>query len=80
MIDTKKREMFGDLYRLAEHYENPPFKPGDIDGNADFFDRATQEVLIPFLKKYEDMPLASTLAMAIMDECSQRAAELNKMT
>lgn len=79
MIDPKRREMFVDLYRIAEYCEKPPFKPGDIEGNALFFERAIREQLQPFLKKYDGMPLASTLAVAIMDDCSHRAAEFNKM-
>ena len=71
--------MFGDLYRLAEHYEDPPFKPGDVDGNGDFFIRAMHEVFLPFTQKYKDMRLATALAMDIVDECSARAAEFNKM-
>lgn len=79
MKDPKKREMFSDLYRLAEYYEAPQFKPGDVEGNSQFFVTAINEQLGPFLKKYQDMPLASKLALAIMDECNDRAVALNKM-
>ena len=34
VIDPKRREMFVDLYRLAEYYERPPFVSGDIAGKC----------------------------------------------
>ena len=78
MIDPKRREMFADLYRLAEYYENPPFIPGRIDHNAEWFVSAMNEALYPFLGKHTDQ-MAMDLAIAIVDEASRRAAELNKM-
>ncbi|MBO7711188.1 MAG: hypothetical protein J6S83_12010 [Lachnospiraceae bacterium] len=78
MIDPKRREMFFDLYRMAEYYEQPPFRAGDIDGNADWFMTSNEEQLRPFLTKYADQ-LAMDLAMAVVDEASRKAAELNKM-
>ena len=78
MIDPKRREMFVELYRMAEYYEQPPFRAGDIDGNADWFGIANEEQLRPFLTKYTDQ-LAMDLAMAVVDEASRKAAELNKM-
>lgn len=78
MIDPKRREMFVDLYRMAEYYEHPPFRPGDIEWNANWFVIANEEQLRPFLTKYTDQ-LALDLAMAIVDEASRKTAELNKM-
>lgn len=78
VIDPKRREMFTDLYRMAEYYEQPPFRAGDIDGNANWFVIANEEQLRPFLTKYTDQ-LAMDLALAIVDEASRKAAELNKM-
>ena len=78
VIDPKRREMFTDLYRMAEYYEQPPFRAGDIDGNADWFITANREQLQPFMAKYPDQ-IALDLAMAIVDEASRKAAELNKM-
>ena len=78
VIDPKRREMFVDLYRMAEYYEQPPFRPGDIEWNANWFVTANEEQLRPFLTKYTDQ-LALDLAMAIVDEASRKAAELNKM-
>lgn len=80
MISNKRREIFVDLYRLAEFYENPPFKPGDIEGNAKWFEDATVAILTPFLKKHEADPLALDLALAVVDDASQRAAALNQET
>lgn len=79
MIDPKRREIFVDLYRLAEYYERPPFKPGDIDGNADWFIAATSEQLMPFLTKYQGSQLASDLAMAILDDANRQAVEMNRL-
>lgn len=74
-----RREMFADLYRFAEYCESPPFKPGDIEGNGAWFDKATKEQLIPFFQKYKVIPLAAELAMAIFSEADRKAAEMNKM-
>lgn len=78
MIDPRRREMFTDLYRMAEYYEQPPFRPGDIEGNANWFVAANEKQLRPFLTKYPDR-MALDLAMAVVDEASRKAAELNKM-
>ena len=78
MKSDKRREMFGDLYRLAEYYESPPFRAGDIDGNAAWFIKAHHEQLMPFLRKYEDDPLAADLAEDVVNDASRRAAEMNK--
>lgn len=79
MIDQKRREMFVDLYRMAEYYERPPFRPGDIDGNAEWFVTAENAQLRPFLMKYPDNQMALDLAMAIIDEASRQAREMNYM-
>ena len=79
MKDPKRREMLRDLYRLAENYEDPPFQPGDIDGNADWFVSAQEYQLMPFLKKYQGDKLAADLAFAVVDAASRQAAEMNKM-
>lgn len=78
MKSQLRREMFADLYRLAEYCEDPPFQPGDICGNCAWFDKTTKEQLMPFLDKYKDMPLASELAMAIYGEADRKAADINK--
>jgi len=78
MISTERREMFGDLYRLAEFYEDPPFKPGDIDGNAAWFVSAQEKQLMPFLTKYQADQMAAELAMDILDDANRRAAEMNR--
>lgn len=78
MISEKRRELFGDLYRLAEHYEKPPFLPGDIEWNAAWFADATKDVLVPFLSKYEDDQLAMELADAILNDANRQAVEANK--
>lgn len=78
MIDPKRREMFVDLYRMAEYYERPPFVPGDIEGNAGWFVKAQEEVLLPFLAKYPDQ-YASDLAVAILDEANRLAVRMNNM-
>lgn len=78
MKNQMRRDMFADLYRLAEHYEDPPFKPGDIDGNADWFVKAQEEMLKPFILKYQNSLLAAELAMAVVDDASRKAAEMNK--
>ena len=78
MKSKSRRDMFTDLYRIAEYYEDPPFQPGDIDGNADWFVKAQDEMLKPFLLKYQDSFLATELVMAVVDEASRKAAEMNK--
>lgn len=78
MVSAERRDMFGDLYRLAEYYEAPPFQPGDIDGNAAWFIKAHHEQLMPFLRKYEADPLAADLAEDVVNDASRRAAEMNK--
>lgn len=77
MIDPKRREMFADLYRLAEYYENPPFAPGAIHENSMWFITAATEALNPFLIKYQNR-LATDLAFAIVEEANQKAVEANK--
>lgn len=78
MKSDKRREMFGDLYRLAEYYEAPPFRAGDIDGNAAWFIKAHHEQLMPFLQKYEADSLAADLAEDVVNDASRMAAEMNK--
>lgn len=78
MIDPNRREMFSDLYRLAECYENPQLKPGDIDGNAEWFVLAQEKWLKPFLTKYQENNLAINLALAVLDDASEKAAAANK--
>jgi hypothetical protein len=70
--------MFTELYRMAEYYESPPFRPGDIEGNSQWFIEAQEKSLKPFILKYGSQ-LATDLAIAVVDEASRRAAELNKM-
>lgn len=79
MLSDQRREMFKDLYRMAEYYEKPPFQPGDFNGNADWFIRANEEQLRPFIRKYSGDHLAADLAMAIIDEAGRKAVEYNKM-
>lgn len=76
MIDPKRREMFTELYRMAEHYEQPPFLPGDIEGNANWFASANAEWFVPFVKKYQST-LAFDLASSIVDEAGRLAKEAN---
>ena len=76
MIDQKRREMFTDLYRLAEYYENPPFILGEPQKNADWFVVAMNEALYPFLNKHKDQ-LASDLAWGIVEEASRQAVKAN---
>lgn len=78
MTDPKVREMFADLYRLAEYYENPPFRHGDIEGNANWFLRANDEALYPFFKKYPDDLFAGDLACAVVENANRKAIEMNK--
>ena len=78
MISEKRRELFRDVYRLAEYYEAPPFKPGDIDGNAAWFAEATKSELVPFLSKYDGDQLAIDLADAILNDANRQAVEANK--
>lgn len=79
VISQLRREMFADLYRLAEYCENPPFKPGAIEENGAWFDTANREQVLPFLNKYKDMPLAADLAMAVYTEADLKAAAMNQM-
>lgn len=79
MISAARRDMFGELYRLAEFYEKPPFRPGDVEGNAEWFVRAQEAQLFPFMLKYQSDSLAVALASAVLDEASRLAAEMNKM-
>ena len=76
MIDPKRREMFTDLYRLAEFYEKPPFQPGDIEQNANWFVKAQEEQLDPFLMKHHDQ-MAVDLALAIVEDANRQAKEAN---
>ena len=78
VIDQKRRDMFVDLYRVAEYYEKPPFKPGDVDGNAKWFEEATEKVLAPFLKKHVFDDLALELVSAILNDANRQAVEANK--
>jgi len=78
VINPKRREMFKDLYRLAEYYEAPQFAPGDIDGNADWFAIAQEAVLMPFLNKWADDDLAGALAFDVVEATSKLAAEANR--
>lgn len=78
VIDPKRREMFADLYRLAEYYECPPFRPGDIEGNANWFLKANDEALFPFVKKYPEDQLAYDLVLAIVENANRKALEANK--
>ena len=78
VIDPKRREMFADLYRLAEYYENPPFIPGDIEGNAKWFIDAMSEVLNPFLAKYDGSQMAMELAFDVVEDANRKAVAANK--
>jgi hypothetical protein len=69
--------MFADLYRLAEYYEQPPFHPGDIEGNANWFLKANDEALYPFFKKYPDDRFAGDLAFAVLEEANRKAVKAN---
>jgi hypothetical protein len=77
VIDPKRREMFADLYRVAEYYENPPFIPGNPEWNAHWFNTAMSESLTPFLEKHQGQ-LAADLAWAIVEEADRKAVEMNK--
>lgn len=79
MIDPKRRELFADLYRLAEYFEAAPFQPGDIDGNANWFIEAVRDHFGPFINKYDCDQYAIDLAMAVLDEANRRAVIANKM-
>lgn len=79
MKDPKRREMLRDLYRLAESYEDPLFRPGDIDGNADWFVSAQENYLVPFLRKWQGSTLALELSEAILTDASRKAREMNYM-
>ena len=76
MIDPNRRQMFTDLYRMAEFYEQPPFQPGDIEGNANWFAKANEDWLVPFVRKYPEM-LAFDLAASIVDDAGRKAKEAN---
>ena len=78
MISKERREMFSDLYRIAEYYEALPFQPGDIYGNGEWFLKAHKEQLVPFLEKYKGNRLAADLAMDIVSDANRVAAEMNK--
>lgn len=78
VIDPKRREMFTDLYRLAEFYESPPFQPGDIEGNADWFLVANEQALVPFFRKHGEDQLAIDLALAVVDAANRLGVEANK--
>ena len=78
MISSDRRTMFTDLYRLAEFYEQPPFQPGDIDGNANWFVMAQEKALIPFLTKHGNDKMAIELAMAILEDANRQAVEMNE--
>ena len=79
MIDPKRRQMFTDLYRLAEFYERPPFQPGDIEENARWFEQANAEQFVPFCEKYPDDMLAFALALAVLDDANRQAVMFNRM-
>lgn len=76
MIDPERREMFTDLYRLAEFYEKPPFQPGDVEQNANWFVKAQEEQLDPFLQKHHDQ-MAVDLALAIVEDANRQAKQAN---
>ena len=78
MIDPKRREMFTDLYRLAEYYENPPFIPGETQKNAEWFVIAMNEALYPFLNKHNDQ-MASDLAWDIVEDANRKAVKANNI-
>lgn len=78
MINPKRREMFADLYRLAEYYENPPFVAGDPVTNSQWFAKAMSEVLQPFFDKYHGDIMAFELALDIVDDANRRAVAINK--
>jgi hypothetical protein len=78
LIDPKRREMFTELYRMAEYYEDPPFRPGDIEGNSQWFIEAQEKHLKPFILKYPGCQLAADLAVAVIDEASRKAAKMNR--
>ena len=79
MKDPKRREMFTDLYRLAEYYEDPPLG-SDIRVNAEWFTKAMEEQLKPFLKKWDGDQLAGDMAIAILDEASRLELAARKET
>lgn len=78
VINPDRRTMFTDLYRLAEFYEQPPFKPGDIDGNANWFVMAQEKALMPFLMLHGNDEMAVGLAMAILEDANRQAVEMNE--
>lgn len=77
MINPERRTMFTDLYRLAEFYEQPPFRPGDVDGNANWFVMAQEKALMPFLMQHGSDELAVGLAMAVLEDANRQAVEMN---
>ena len=78
MKSAERREMFKDLYRIAECYEDPPFRPGDIEWNSQWFVEAQEKHLKPFIMKYTGCQLATDLAIAVIDEASRKAAKMNR--
>lgn len=78
MIDQKRREMFGDLYKLAEDCEKPPFVRGDTEGNVQILIRIARDKLDPFLAKYGGDKLAEALAMAVYEEAGRLAKDENQ--
>lgn len=78
MKNPKRREMFSDLYRLAEYYEEPPFEDGNIDRNAQFFADAAKTILMPFLEKWQNDKLAADLAFDVIEEASEKAKRANE--
>ena len=76
VISDKRREMFVDLYRLAEYFEAPPFLPGDADRNADWFVHAVEDELMPFTRKHTK-PLAWELANAVLNDADRKAKTAN---
>lgn len=78
MIDRKRREMFGDLYKLAEDCEKPPFVIGDTEGNVQILAGIARDKLNPFLAKYDGDKLAEALAMAVYEEAGRLAKDENQ--
>lgn len=78
MNSDSRRQLFIDVYKLAEFYEVPPFQPGDIEGNGNWFIMSYETVIKDFLAKYEGNKLAYDLVSAVIDDASRRAADANK--
>lgn len=78
MIDQKRREMFGDLYKLAEDCEKPPFVRGDTEGNVQTLIGIARDKLDPFLAKHGGDKLAEALAMAVYEEAGRLAKDENQ--